>query len=145
MTPPTPQTPQTPSSSVMSDVDSLESNETGTTPDFTNLKLGRGRGRPRKELTVPTLDDFPYDGTDEEKKRYINKKNTEMWRFKQLSTSGSSEYRASENARVKAYYKDKKKKTKATEQQKKKSVQKLVEDSKDDDQEDRKKQQSRAR
>ena len=53
------------------------------------------------------MDDFPQDGTDEEKTKYIRKKTTELWRFKKLTSSNSAEYRAKENARVKKYQKRK--------------------------------------
>ena len=72
------------------------------------MSLGRGRGRPRKNLVVPSTDDFPYDGTPEERDRYLKKKNTEMWHFKKLTSTGSAEYRARENARVKEYQRKKK-------------------------------------
>ena len=73
MAPLTPLTPATPgNSSKMSDVESLDSNNTtSVTPDFSRLKLGRTRGRPRKELIQPNMDDFPKDGTDAEKEKYI--------------------------------------------------------------------------
>ena len=59
----------------MSDVESLDSNDTtSVTPDFSRMKLGRGRGRPRKQLQQPTINDFPKDGTEEEKEKYIRKK-----------------------------------------------------------------------
>ena len=106
-----PMTPSTPgASSKMSDVESLDSVEIGSTtvtPDFSRMKLGRGRGRLRKTLVHPMVDDFPQDGTDEEKTRYIRKKTTELWRFKQLTSSNLAEYRAKENARVKEYHKRK--------------------------------------
>ena len=81
MAPLTPSTPATPgNSSKMSDVESLDSNDTtSVTPDFSRLKLGRSRGRPRKELIQPNMDDFPKDGTDTEKEKYIRKKTTELW------------------------------------------------------------------
>ena len=106
----TPSTPATPlNSSRISDVESLDSNDTTTvTPEFSKMKLGRGRGRPRKELKQPTVDDFPKDGTDEEKDKYIRKKTTELWRFKKLTSSSSAEYRAKENARVKEYLRNRK-------------------------------------
>ena len=76
MTPLTPSTPGT--SSKLSDVESLDSVDTSSTtvtPDFSRMKLERGRGRPRKKLVTPTIDDFPNEGTDEEKTKYIRKKN----------------------------------------------------------------------
>ena len=95
-----------PASSVTSDISSLSS--TSVTPDLAKLSLGRGRGRPRKTLELPKTDDYPVDGTEEEKDRYVKKKNTELWRFRKLSSESSAEYRAAENARVKAYNKKKK-------------------------------------
>ena len=95
-----------PSSSVISDVSSLSS--TSVTPDFAKLALGRRRGRPRKVLELPKTDDYPVDGTEEEKDKYIKKKNTELWRFRKLSLESCAEYRAAENERVKAYNKKKK-------------------------------------
>ena len=92
----------------ISDVDTLSVSSTGTTPEFSKMSLGRGRGRPRKNLVVPSTDDFPYDGTLEERDRYLKKKNTEMWHFKKLTSTGSAEYRARENERVKEYQRKKK-------------------------------------
>ena len=92
----------------ISDVDTLSVSSTGTTPEFSKMSLGRGRGRPRKNLVVPSTDDFAYDGTPEERDRYLKKKNTEMWHFKKLTSTGSAEYRARENARVKEYQRKKK-------------------------------------
>ena len=92
----------------ISDVDTLSVSSTGTTPEFSKMSLGRGRGRPRKNLVVPSTDNFLYDGTPEERDRYLKKKNTEMWRFKKLTSTGSAEYRARENARVKEYQRKKK-------------------------------------
>ena len=77
-------------------------------PEFSKMSLGRGRGRLRKNLVMPTTDDFQYDGSQEEKDKYLKKKTTEIWRFRKLTSNGSAEYRASENARVKEYRKKKK-------------------------------------
>ena len=110
MAPLTPLTPATPgNSSNMSDVESLDSNDTtSVTPDFSRLKLGRNQGRPRKELTQPTMDDFLKDGTDAEKEKYICKKTTKLWRYKKLTSDSLAEYRAKENTRVKEYQRSKK-------------------------------------
>ena len=109
MTPQTPQTPETPQSSSdrISDVESLSSNDTSCTPQMDKLSLGKGRGRPRKELKAPTMDDFPYDGTEEERTRYIKAKTSEMWRFKK-KIGDPAAYRKSELNRVNAYNKKKK-------------------------------------
>ena len=78
------------------------------TPDMSKLTLGCSRGRPRKELVKPTYEDFPIEASEEEQKRYIKKKRTELWRFNKLTGSGSSDYRKSELSRVKEYQKKKK-------------------------------------
>ena len=66
--------PRSVSDNYISDVDTLSVSSTGTTPEFSKMSLGRGRGRPRKNLVVPSTDDFPYDGTQEERDRYLKKK-----------------------------------------------------------------------
>ena len=98
-------------SSTISDVDSMSSVDTGTsnvTPKMAKMSIGRGRGRPRKPIECPTVHDYPVGGTQEEINRYIKKKNTQMWRYKKLTSTDSSEYRAAENERVKNYNKRKK-------------------------------------
>ena len=100
--------PRSVSDSYISGVDTLSVSSTDTTPEFSKMSLGRGRGRPRKNLVVPTTDDFRYDGTQEERDKYLKKKMTEMWHFKKLTSTASAEYRASENARVKEYQRKKK-------------------------------------
>ena len=101
-------TPQTPTVDI-SDIESISSEQTSdTTPDMSKLSIGRGRGRPRKQLTKPNYDDFPIHGTDEEQKRYIKKKRTEIWRYNKLTGADSSEYRQLELQRVKVYQQNKK-------------------------------------
>ena len=79
------------------------------TPQMDKLSLGKGRGRPRKKLDYKIdMDDFPVDGTPQEKDRYLKKKTSEMWRLKKLSGEDAAEHRAKENARVKEYNKRKK-------------------------------------
>ena len=56
-------TPETPSTVNMSDVDTLsvsseQTSASSVTPDMSKLTLGRGRGRPCKQLVKPTFDDF---------------------------------------------------------------------------------------
>lgn len=104
MTPSTPDTPATPhQGSAISDVESLCSEASSVTPEMSKLSLGKSRGRPRKSVEKPNMDDFPFDRSKEEQKRYLDKKNTEMWHYKKLSGSGSAEYRRSETQRVKKY------------------------------------------
>ena len=109
ITPQTPQTPETSQSSSdrISDVQSLSSNDTTCTPQMDKLSLGKGRGRPRKEVKPPTMDDFPYDGTEEERTCYIKAKTSEMWRFKK-KIGDPTAYRKSELNRVNKYNKKKK-------------------------------------
>ena len=79
------------------------------TPQMGKLSLGKGRGRPCKKLDYKIdMDDFPVEGTAEEKYRYLKKKTSEMWRLKKLSGEDAAEHRAKENARVKAYNQRKK-------------------------------------
>ena len=79
-TPLTLATPSTPDTARISNIESLDaSSEAGSsissmTPDLARLNLGRGRGRPRKEMTKPTMEDFPLDGSEEEQKKYIARK-----------------------------------------------------------------------
>ena len=108
----TPSMPATPhqGSDHMSDVDSLSSENTNTsvTPDMQKLNLGKRRGRPRKELVEPNMDDFPFGATEEEQRKYIRKKNTERWRYNKLMGSEAASYRQSELNRVNTYNKKKK-------------------------------------
>ena len=104
-TPSTPQTPQTPLENI-SDIESGSSvSASSLTPDFSALNMGKKCGRPRKQLEVPSMDDFPVDGDPDEKTKYIRKKTTEMWHFKKLSSKDSAEYRKKEAERVRAYQK----------------------------------------
>ena len=66
--------PRSVSDSYISDMDTLSVSSTGTTPEFSKMSLGRGRGRTRKNLVMPTTDDFPYNGSQEERDRYLKKK-----------------------------------------------------------------------
>ena len=59
-------------------------------------------------MELPKTDDYLVDGTEEEKDKYLKKKNTELWHFRKLSSESSAKYRAAENERVKAYNKKKK-------------------------------------
>ena len=104
-------TPATPlNSDCISDVDSLSSENTYTsvTPDMQKLNLGRCRGRPRKELMEPNMDDYPVDATEEEQRRYICKKNTERWHYNKLASADAANYRQAELNRVKSYNQKKK-------------------------------------
>ena len=101
--------PDTPESRQnMSDIESLSSDATSLTPDMSSMNIGKKRGRPRKQVEVPKMDDFPVHGTEEEKRKYIRKKTTQLWRFNKLSSDQSSEYRKAENERVQAYNKKQK-------------------------------------
>ena len=116
----TPSTPETPATlgqySNISDVESLGSEASSITPEMSKLSLGKSRGRLRKVIEKPSMDDFPFEGSQEEQKRYIAKKNTEMWRFKKLTGANSAEYRKKEVKRVKTYQQRKKRETEETDE-----------------------------
>ena len=58
---------------------SLSSSQSSTlTLTLHSMSLRRGRGRPRKELVEPSLNGYPADGTEEEKKRWLCMKCTEQ-------------------------------------------------------------------
>ena len=106
-------TPETPSNVKMSDADTLsvsseQTSVSSVTPDMSKLTLGCGRGRPHKQLVKPTFDDFPIEGSEQEQKRYIKKKCTEMWRYNKLTGSDALDYQQSELEHVKGYQKKKK-------------------------------------
>ena len=89
--------------------ESFSSGNSEMTPQMDKLTLGHGRGRPRKKLNYSIdMDDFPTDGTEEEKDRYLKKKSTELWRFRTLTGAKAAEHRAKENECVKKYYQHKK-------------------------------------
>ena len=98
----TPSTPATlGNSSKMSDVESLDSNDTtSVTPEFSRMKLGRGWRGPRKELIQHMMDNFPKDGTEEEKAKYICKKQPNCGTSKKLTSGSCTEYRAKGNVQV---------------------------------------------
>ena len=77
------------------------STTSGLTPDVSCMT--RRRGRPRKIPLPPTYDDFPHDGSAEEKKKWQNQKSTEKWRYKKLMASEAAEYRENEKRRVTKY------------------------------------------
>ena len=115
MTPSTPETPATPGQgSNISDVESLGSEASSITPEMSKLNLGRSRGRPRKVVEKPNMDDFPLDGSQEEQKHYLAKKNTEMLRYKKLTGVDSAEYWKAEAQRVKTYQQRKKREAEET-------------------------------
>ena len=76
-----PSTPASPVSTVSSIDSSLDatalSNSSGLTPEVNHMRVShRGRGRPRKIPCPPTYEDFPKEGTAEEKKKWKNQKKT---------------------------------------------------------------------
>ena len=99
-----PMTPSTP----VSDFPSLASFHSSLTPSLQNISLGRGHGRPCKQLIEPTYEGYPADGTKEEKARWLKMKATEQWRYNILTSNWATEYRESERKWVSAYNKHKK-------------------------------------
>ena len=72
--PGTPTTPVTPPSSVISPASS-----SSLTPGMQSMNIGRGRGRPWKQLIEPSMEGFPENGTSDEKHRWLKMKATELW------------------------------------------------------------------
>ena len=59
-------------------------------------KPKRGQGRPHKVSVAPMYDDFPENGTAEEKKRWKLHKNAEEWWYKKLMSTEAEEYHEKE-------------------------------------------------
>ena len=76
------------------------------------MQLGRCRGCPHKIPKEPTYYDFPINGTAEEKKKWLCRKNTEDWKYNKLTSGDSAEYCRAENDRATKYYYEKKQKKK---------------------------------
>ena len=72
------------------------SSQSSLTPGMESMSLGRGRGRPRKQLVEPSYDGYPVDGSEEEKKRWLKMKATEQWRYNILTSNQAAEYRERE-------------------------------------------------
>ena len=84
------------------------SNSSGLTPEVNRMRVShRGRGRPRKIPQPPTYEDFPEEGTAEEKKKWKNRKKTEEWRYKKLTSSNADDFREKEKERVSRYVSEK--------------------------------------
>ena len=124
--------------------ESFLSGNSEVTPQMDKLSLGRGRGRPRKKLNYSlNMEDFPETGTQEEKEKYLKKKQTELWRFKTLTGPKAAEHRAKENERVKKYNQRKKAEKESSKQSSSLSAPPKQEDSDSDDNlTDRKREQS---
>ena len=73
-----------------------------------SMQLGRGKGRPCKELQEPSMDSFHEHGTGEEKQRWLKMKATEIWRYNILTSNQGAGYRRRENAHVREYNNKKK-------------------------------------
>ena len=99
-----PTTPETPAS----DLPSPASSHSSLTPGLQKISLGRGCGRPCKQLIKPSYEGYPADGTKEEKAKWSKMKATEQWRYNILTSNHAAEYQESERKQVSEYNKCKK-------------------------------------
>ena len=67
---------QTTPSTPVSDFPSLASSHSSLTPSLQNISLGRGCGRLWKHLIEPSYEDYPAEGTKEEKAKLLKMKAT---------------------------------------------------------------------
>ena len=65
------------------------SSQSSLTLGMESMSLGRGRGRPRKQLTDPSYDGYPVDGSEEEIKRWLKMNATEQWQYNIFFQSSS--------------------------------------------------------
>ena len=68
------------------------------------MKLGRGRGRPRKVPQPPSYDDFPVGAPPEEIEQYLKAKKTQKWHYDILTSSKAAEHWMKENIRATKKY-----------------------------------------
>ena len=78
--------------------------QSSLTPSLQSMSIGRGKGRPRKQLVAPTLDGFLIGGTEDDKQKWFHKKCTEQWWYNILTSNKAAEFREKERARYKAAY-----------------------------------------
>ena len=57
------------------------------------MTVSKRRGRPCKIPLPATYNDFPQDGSAEEKKKWQKWKNTEKWRYEKLMSREAAEFR----------------------------------------------------
>ena len=87
--------PTTPSTPVR-DFPSLASSHSSLTPSLQNISLGKGCGRPQKQLIEPSYEGYPAEGTKEEKAKWLKMKATEQWLSNILMSYKEAEYWKSE-------------------------------------------------
>lgn len=154
VSPPSPATPATPAGDPLTPLStptsegsplSVGSSASSLTPSLSQMSLGRRRGRPRKAVTKPTYDDFPIDGTTSEQERWVRAKNTEVWRYKKLTSDDAETYRKAENERVKAAYVKKKVKGEVEDADDIEGVEQLPDEQETDVKKEKIKEQSRQR
>ena len=56
-----------------------------------SMSLGRGRGRPQKQLVEPSYDGYPVDGSEEEKKWWLKMRATQQWWYNILTSNQAAE------------------------------------------------------
>ena len=79
----------------------LTPSEMGTPRTTSSVESKRGPGRPCKELTMPTLADYPQNASKEELAHWWKAKQSEVWRYQKLSGPEGEDYRRQESERVK--------------------------------------------
>ena len=75
--------------------------------DLGETSVKRKRGRPCKVPTAPTYDDFPENGTEDEKKKWKKRKTAEEWCYKKLTSQEAEEYHEKEKAQVSRFHLEK--------------------------------------
>ena len=75
--------------------------------DLGETSVKHKRGRPHKVPTAPTYDDFPENGTEDEKKKWKKRKTAEEWCYKKLTSQEAEEYHEKEKARVSRFHSEK--------------------------------------
>ena len=85
------------------DVNSPASSQSSLTPSMQSMSLGRGRGRPRKQLEELSYDGYPVNWTEEEKKKMVKQKATEQWRYNIPTSNQAEKYHQHEREWVHDY------------------------------------------
>ena len=70
----------------------LNPSEMGTPRSTSSVESKWGPGRPHKELTMPTLADYPQNASKEELAHWWKAKQSEVWRYQKLSGPEGEDY-----------------------------------------------------